>query len=238
MIAIIERMKLADAKSSPKSSLFAHCLGVLQIVDHMIQHTHGYSIEKASVLRLGAFFHDVGKLNPDFQALLHASPDAPVKRIKHEAQTFQFYQDVVNDVDKVAEWIAGEFGCDLIVPQDFGDLFAFAVTHHGLFYSVYENGDWHVRREWTEMHPQEERRITLADLLLRYYPLGGAVIFADMLHSEQLATGRDNLSEIQKAVQPADWRNYVASRKADLLRVQEEDHKMRIPLDLLELLIA
>ncbi|MFC4769542.1 HD domain-containing protein [Effusibacillus consociatus] len=238
MIAIIERMKKADAKSTPKISLFDHCFGVLQIVDHMILHTKGYPVDKASMVRLGAFFHDIGKLNPDFQVLLRAAPGIQMKRVKHEAQTFDFYREVLAEADQVAEWIADELACSMVTSNDLSDLFAFAVTHHGLFYSALEDGTWYARREWTQMHSREERRITLTDLLIRYYPLGGAVIFADMLHSEQLATGRDNLTDIRKTQHPDDWKHYLVARKAQLLQVKEEDHNIRIPLDLLELLIA
>jgi hypothetical protein len=235
---LIERMKGAAAKSSPKVSLFKHCYGVLQIVDHMVHHTPHYPVEKASVLRLGAFLHDIGKLHPDFQDMLHPSHDTQVKRIKHEAQTYDFYRDVINDIHYVARWIAYEMDCRMEVPNDLADMFAFAVTHHGLFYSSYEDGAWWARREWIQMRPQEERRITLADLLIRYYPLGGAVIFADMLHSEQLATGRDNTAEIKKMKHPQDWKEYIVLRQKELLLVKEEDHGVRMPLDLLALLIS
>lgn len=238
LIAIVERMKTANAKSSPQITLFQHCHGVLKLVDYMIHQTPNYPVDKASSLRLGAFFHDVGKLHVDFQKMLCPSSDTQLKRIKHEAQTFDFYRDIVDDVNQVAEWIADEMNCEMRVPNDLADMFAFAVTHHGLFYSSYENGTWYARREWTQMSPHEERRVTLADLLIRYYPLGGAVIFADMLHSEQLATGRDNIAEIGNLKRPEDWRQYIELRQRELMMVKEEDHELRMPLDLLKILIS
>jgi CRISPR-associated endonuclease Cas3-HD len=235
---LVDRMNKAVAKSLPRVSLFEHSFGVLQIVDHMIRQTEGYSDDQASVLRLGAFLHDIGKLNEDFQAMLYASDKSQVKRVKHEAQTYQFYEDVMNERNDVVEWLAEALNCRVINPKDWGDVFAFAVTHHGLFYSSLEEGKWHARREWTRMSPNEERRITLADLLIRYYPLGGAVIFADMLHSEQLSSGRDNVSDIKGMKHPSDWLLYIRRRKEELFHVKEIDHETRIPLDLLELLIA
>ena len=57
----------------------------------------------------------------------------------------------------------------------FEDVLAFAVTHHGLFYLSFETR-WRntprIRREWTVFNYGEKRRITLADLLFDYHPLG------------------------------------------------------------------
>jgi hypothetical protein len=66
-------------------------------------------------------------------------------------------------------------------------IWAFAVTHHGLFYLSYERGGEGlcplIRRQWTSFYPNEERRITLVDLLFEYHPLGGLVMIADLVAS-------------------------------------------------------
>ena len=67
-------------------------------------------------------------------------------------------------------------------------IWAFAVTHHGLFYLSYERDGAGtlrplIRRQWTSFYPNEERRITLVDLLFEYHPLGGLVMIADLVAS-------------------------------------------------------
>lgn len=75
-------------------------------------------------------------------------------------------------------------------------IWVFAVTHHGLFYLSYERdgaGSLRplIRRQWTSFYPNEERRITLVDLLFEYHPLGGLVILSDLIASYCHEQGKD-----------------------------------------------
>ena len=234
---LITQMRNAYAKSDLKVSLFEHSYGVLRIVDHMIRSTPNYPIEQASVLRLGAFLHDIGKLHPEFQHMLK-NPVEQGKWVKHEGQTYRFAQEVEAEGSALTRWVAQELDCEMILPVDLDDVLAFAVTHHGVFYSSMENGLWRARREWTRMEPQEQRRITLADLLIRYYPLGGAVIFADLLHSLQIATGCDHSGQILNTRNRQEWFEYLRAWRDRIEEGKEADRKTRLPHDLLELLLT
>lgn len=238
MSRLIQQMREARAKSTSSVTLLEHSVGVLQIVDHMIRMTPHYPNEHASVLRMGAFLHDVGKLVPEFQQLLHRPLADDQRPVKHEAMTFSYYEQVTEEIEAVAKWVADYTGCKITLPTDVSDLYAFAVTHHGLYYCSFEAGEWKARREWTRMQANEERRVTLADLLIRYYPLGGAVIFADMLHSEQISTGRDHISWIKKTRCSQEWIDELRLRKLEILQVKEADRVSRLPSELLELLLA
>ncbi|HEU4964479.1 MAG TPA: HD domain-containing protein [Bacilli bacterium] len=236
----ISQDSLSTTSSKPRITLFCHSYGVLQIVNHMVRVLPEYPVEQATVLRMGAFLHDIGKLHPGFQQMLKF-PTATHKWVKHEGQTYRFQPEVEAECDRIAEWIGEEFQCEMRLPDDRSDILACAVTHHGVFYSSLEKGVWQARREWTRMAPDEERRITLADLLIRYYPLGGAVIFADLLHSHQLATGVDHVTPILQSRCQEDWLAYLRERKESLLKDLEgnaADRKTRLPFDLLELLLA
>jgi hypothetical protein len=48
-----------------------------------------------------------------------------------------------------------------------------------------------IRRQWTSFYPNEERRITLVDLLFAYHPLGGLVMIADLVASYCHEQGKD-----------------------------------------------
>jgi hypothetical protein len=48
-----------------------------------------------------------------------------------------------------------------------------------------------IRRQWTSFYPNEERRITLVDLLFEYHPLGGLVILSDLIASYCHEQGKD-----------------------------------------------
>jgi hypothetical protein len=157
-----------------------------------------YPKQKRDHLLLGTFFHDIGKLDPDFQKMLEASRDSqplPPKRVKHEASTLNFEELLIETQDEVREHLRNELDYHITEPIDCEDLLAFAVTHHGLFYMSFEQRDTQVvkriRREWNVFNYGEQRRITLADLLFDYHPLGGLVMIADLLgtycHERQIA---------------------------------------------------
>jgi hypothetical protein len=147
------------------------------------------------VMLLAIVVHDVGKLDPDFQAMLEASRDGrdlPPKRVKHEASTFDYNHDelVIRSLPAIRDEVRACIGYTLdldSVRAHMDDVWAGAVTHHGLFYLSFE--DWGegtqpvIRRYWTDFYPGEVRRITLADLLVDYHPIGGLVMLSDLMAS-------------------------------------------------------
>lgn len=162
-----------------------------------------YPKAKRDQLLFSVFVHDLGKLDERFQAMLAAARDGlplPAKRVKHEASTLDFEHLLRDNVLEVYTHIEGVFGHRFSSTVDIEDALAFAVTHHGLFYLSFEEREGNVvprvRREWTVFNYGERRRITLADLLFDYHPLGGLVILADLLGSfsyEQDVTDVQNL---------------------------------------------
>jgi len=150
----------------------------------------GYPKQKRDQLLFSTFIHDVGKLDPNFQAMLRAARDDkpfPPKRVKHEASTLDFEQLVFDTQDEVKTHLNQLLGYKFTEPINLDDALAFAVTHHGLFYLSFEQREdkvlRRVRREWTVFNYGEQRRITFADLLFDYHPLGGLVMIADLLGS-------------------------------------------------------
>jgi len=202
---LVERFKAALGKSSGRQSLYDHtmaCVDVALRVARLVGETPGPYLDR---LIFATFVHDVGKLDPDFQAMLEAAADGrplPGKRVKHEASTFDYDHPRLVEESKAAirEEIRGACGYELDLDNMNGramdHILAFAVTHHGFFYVSYErdrNGVVRplIRRQWTSFYPNEERRITLVDLLFEYHPLGGLVIIADLIASYCHERGKD-----------------------------------------------
>jgi hypothetical protein len=155
------------------------------------------------VMLTGTGVHDVGKLDPDFQAMLKASRDGhqlPSKRVKHEASTFDYdHRDLVEESlpglrDEIHAVTGYTVDLDHVRAR-LDDVWASAVTHHGLFYLSFEN--WGegtqplIRRYWTSAYPNEVRRITLVDLLMDYHPVGGLVMLGDLMASYAFEQERD-----------------------------------------------
>ena len=137
------------------------------------------------------------------QVLLIAARDGqplPSKRVKHEASTLNFEALLRENVVEICSHLEQELDYHFTEPIEIEDAFAFAVTHHGLFYLSFErreNGVLpRVRREWTVFNYGEQRRITLADLLFDYHPLGGLVILADLLGSFCYEQGMANAQDL------------------------------------------
>jgi hypothetical protein len=166
-----------------------------------------YPKQKRDQLLFAMFIHDVGKLDADFQAMLRAARDnepLPLKRVKHEASTLDFEQLILETQHEVTEHLRDALGYKFTEGIALDDALTFTVSHHGLFYLCFESRNGQVlrrvRREWTVFNYGEQRRITLADLLFDYYPLGGLVIIADLLGSfcyEQRITDAEEI--IQRA---------------------------------------
>lgn len=175
-------------------SLYDHTMDCVRVAHRVLTDKRfapvNYPKQKRDQLLFAMFIHDVGKLDADFQAMLRAARDGeplPPKRVKHEASTSDFEQLVVETQDEVREHLQDALGYKFTEEINLDDAVAFAVSHHGLFYLSFEarNGQVlrRVRREWTVFNYGEQQRITLADLLFDYHPLGGLVIIADLLGS-------------------------------------------------------
>lgn len=191
----ITRLKSNLGKSSHGGqTLYDHTMDCIKVAHRILSDKcftpADYPKQKHDHLLFAMFIHDIGKLDPDFQAMLCAARDSqPLlsKRVKHEASTLDFEQLVMEVEDEVREHLRDVVDYKFTEAVDFDDALAFAVTHHGLFYLSFEERDGQVlrriRREWTVFNYGEQRRITLADLLFDYHPLGGLVIIADLLSS-------------------------------------------------------
>lgn len=200
---LVAKFKSNLGKSSHGGeTLYGHIMDCVKVAHKVLTDKRfvppDYPKQKRDCLLLGTFFHDIGKLDPDFQKMLEASRDGqplPPKRVKHEASTLNFEKLLIEAQEEVKEHLRNELDYRITEPIDCEDLLAFAVTHHGLFYMSFEQREREIvkriRREWNVFNYGEQRRITLVDLLFDYHPLGGLVMIADLLgtygHEQQIA---------------------------------------------------
>ncbi len=202
---LVDRFKQALGKSTGRQTLYDHslsCVDVALRVAHLAGEAAGPRLDR---LIFATFVHDVGKLDPDFQNMLEAAAGGeglPDKKVKHEASTFDYDhpQLLEESKDAIREELRSThgYGLDLrnLEAKAMDHVWAFAVTHHGFFHLSYE---WDrkgvlrplIRRQWTSFYPNEERRITLVDLLFEYHPLGGVVMIADLVASYCHEQGKD-----------------------------------------------
>lgn len=190
-------------------SLYDHTMDCVKVAHKVLTDERvvpaDYSKQKRDQLLFAMFIHDVGKLDSDFQAMLRAARDGeplPPKRIKHEASTLDFEQLIAETQGEVKAHLWDVLGYKFTEEINLDDALAFTVSHHGLFYLSFEarNGQVlrRVRREWTVFNYGEQQRVTLADLLFDYHPLGGLVIISDLLGSfcyEQRIPDADTIIE-------------------------------------------
>jgi hypothetical protein len=213
MSTLVARYQNALGKSTGRQSLYDHslaCVDVALWVARLAGEEPGPRLDR---LIFATFVHDVGKLDPNFQAMLEAAASGqplPGKRVKHEASTFDYDHPrlVEENKEAIRKELKAACGYDLNLAnleEAMDHIWAFAVTHHGLFYLSYERdnlpspirggaGGWVrplIRRQWTSFYPNEERRITLIDLLFAYHPLGGLVMIADLVASYCHEQGKD-----------------------------------------------
>ena len=201
---LVSRFKASLGKSKGRQSLYEHSLSSVQIalqVARMAGERPGPRLDR---LLFATFVHDVGKLDPNFQAMLDAvskGEKLPAKKVKHEASTFDYELPklVLDSREEILAELERALGYRLDPASLEGameHIWAFAVSHHGLFYLSYERGRDQVlrpliRRQWTSFYPNEERRITLVDLLFEYHPLGGLVMISDLVASYCYEKGKD-----------------------------------------------
>jgi len=196
MSALVARYQNALGKSTGRQSLYDHSLACVDMALRVARLAGEEPGPRLDRLIFATFVHDVGKLDPNFQAMLEAAANSrplPGKRVKHEASTFDY--DHLRLVEESKEAIREElretcgYELDLANLEGAMDhIWAFAVSHHGLFYLSYERDGAGtlrplIRRQWTSFYPNEERRVTLVDLLFAYHPLGGLVMIADLVAS-------------------------------------------------------
>jgi hypothetical protein len=123
----------------------------------------------------------------------------PPKRVKHEASTLDFEALLRDSVSEVCTHLHETLDYCFTTSIEIEDVLAFAVTHHGLFYLSFEKREEivpRVRRQWTVFNYGEQSRITLADLLFDYHPLGGLVILSDLLGSFGYEQGITNTEDL------------------------------------------
>jgi Cas3, HD domain len=247
-------------KSTGALPLYRHTMDVVKGAVSIVRFGEkklGYGRERADLIVLAAFMHDIGKLNDKFQRMLRYVSESKLEeiksipKIKHEAETFSVLDELPGVIENSAKAIAGavkeETGWN-ISAEIFGavpeDVWTFAVTHHGLFYVSLEEWEGYdgpqrlIRREWTTFYPREVGRRTLLDLLLRYHPLGGAVIVADLLASYAHENGRDLDFILAEHEHPGDIIENVLlpnaeSIEASIRRYDPRDYSLRATLDLL-----
>lgn len=194
---LLDKYKAALGKSTGRQSLYEHSIACVNVAMHVAKLADVEPGPRLDLLIFATFVHDVGKLDPAFQAMLEATVSGqplPGKRVKHEASTFDYDHPrlVEESKESIREELRGTCGYDLDLKHIMGNamdhVWAFAVTHHGLFHVSYERDRTGIlrpliRRQWTSFYPNEERRITLVDLLFEYHPLGGLVMLSDLVAS-------------------------------------------------------
>lgn len=193
---LVNKFKNNWGKSSHGGeTLYDHTMDCIKIMHKVLTEKRlvpaGYPKQKRDQLLYSMFIHDIGKLDPNFQAMLEASREGkelPAKRVKHEASTLDFEALLVETQEEVTEHLRDALDYKITTAINFEDALAFAVSHHGLFYLSFELRDGEgeikrIRRNWTTFNYNEKRRITLVDLLFDYHPLGGLVIISDLLGS-------------------------------------------------------
>ncbi len=247
-------------KSTGALPLYRHTMDVVKGAVSIIRFGErklGYDRRRADLIVLAAFMHDIGKLDDTFQRMLRYVSEGrleeirAIPKIKHEAETFKILDELPGVIENSAAAITGavEEETGWTIPAEFfsavpEDIWTFAVTHHGLFYVSLEQWEGYdglqrlIRREWTTFYPREVGRRTLLDLLLRYHPLGGAVIVADLLASYAHENGKDLDSILAEHEHPGDIIENVLLPNAEgietsIRRYDPRDYSLRATLDLL-----
>lgn len=236
---LVSMFKESLGKSKGRQSLYDHCLSSAEIALQVAKMSGEEQGPRLDRLVFATFVHDVGKLDPDFQAMLDAvsrGRKPTIRKVKHEASTFDYQlpQLVIESREEIQSELEEKLGYNLDLASLDGameHIWAFAVSHHGLFYLSYERGRDQVlrpliRRQWTSFYPNEERRITLVDLLFEYYPLGGLVMISDLVASYCHENGKDYRSVLNKFKDIGDLLDWIGE-KSNELEAEIVDHDPR-----------
>lgn len=246
---LVELFRENLGKSTEALSLYRHTMDVVKGAASIVSFGEkelGYDRERADLIVLAAFLHDIGKLNGHFQRMLRCVYEGrleeikAIPRIKHEAETFNILDQMPGIIEssakpirEVVEEETGRAVSGGLFDNEHKDIWTFAVTHHGLFYVSLEEWDGYegvqplIRREWTTFYPREVGRRTLLDLLVRYHPLGGAVIVADLLASYAHENGKDFDALLKQHDHPRDMVNHVLLPNADSIEASIQSYDPR-----------
>jgi len=248
---LVDKYKAALGKSTGSQSLYDHsiaCVDIALRVARLFGEDQGPRLDR---LIFAAFVHDVGKLDPDFQPMLEAAANGrplPAKKVKHEAGTFDYDHPrlVEESKEAIRQELRGAVRYNLDLKNVAGEVmehvWAFAVTHHGLFHVSYERDKCGtlrplIRRQWTTFYPKEERRITLVDLLFEYHPFGGLVMISDLIASYCHEQGKDYQSLFDGVTSVTRLLDILINQAEDieagLQRYDPRDYSLRETLRLL-----
>lgn len=249
---LVEKFKASLGKSAHGGqTLYDHSLACARIAHRVLTDRRfvpeHFPRQKRDQILFATFIHDVGKLDPAFAAMLEAVRNRqplPSKRVKHEASTLDFESLIKEAEDEVRSHLYHVLGYHFTSPVEFDDILAFAVTHHGLFYVSFEQRGSEllrrIRREWTMFNYGEVARITLADLLFDYHPLGGLTIISDLLgsfcHEQRIGDADDIVCKAQSIRELIDLLLHEGIVQVVEQSIQEYDPRNNSLRDLLILL--
>lgn len=202
---LIQRLKQTWAKTAHQGqTLYDHTFQCIEAGLRLAQFVPEYPKPALDILVLSLCVHDIGKLDPTFQTMLHTrlqGKEYKGKLIKHEGHSLDHDHIplVENSLVELADELKATFDYCPNIDQFTREgglewMWAAAVNHHGLFYLSYEKDEIggiqrRARRQWTSYTPLEVRRLTLVDFLFHFHPLGGVVIMADQIASYAFEKG-------------------------------------------------
>jgi len=200
-------------------SLEGHSWGVYQILNHLLEKVD-LTDNKKKIMKVAGYLHDIGKKNKEFQQVLNGESE---NYLKHEIKTLDYIEDIKNNWDQILDHLELEFNYSDEILED---ILAFAVSHHGLFFlSEIGEGEYQVKKYWTEFSPEEQSRVTLTDLLFEYHPAGGFVVLADLIHSYSLAKGVDYREKIKELKNDNSILSFIEEYFADEDLIAEKQKK-------------
>lgn len=200
-------------------SLEGHSWSVYEILNYLLDKVD-LDDNKKKIMKVAAYLHDIGKKNKQFQEILKGESR---NYLKHEIKTLDYIDDIKDNWDKILDHLNLELTYSDEVLKE---ILAFAVSHHGLFFlSITGDDDYQVQKNWTEFSPEEQSRVTLTDLLFEYYPAGGFIILADLIHSYSLAKRVDYKKKLEELSDNISILNFIDDYFNDKKLVAEKGEK-------------